>query len=66
MPTERAEHLPVCPVHKDPSATCICERLENIQIEIASRPSAAELIRRARQGGLIKAVHSYEGGDRVN
>jgi hypothetical protein len=59
---ERRDHLPVCPAATVAGAACICERLENIQIETASRPTAAELIRRAKsRGSITGTVFAYEG-----
>lgn len=56
-----ATHHPDCTV--DP---CICEQLEDAMIEEASMPSPAELIRRARQRGLIKGSVVYDYGQFKN
>lgn len=56
----RDEHRAQCPAKKDPAAKCRCTEIEDAQLAAASRPSAAEQIRRARLSGDIKGkVWSY-------
>ena len=52
-------HYAACPASTDAAAPCRCTEIEDTQIATASRPSAAELIRRARQQGLINAQQAY-------
>ena len=52
-------HYAACPAGADALAACRCTEIEDAQIAAASRPSAAELIRRARQQGLINAQQAY-------
>ena len=52
-------HYAACPAGADALAPCRCNEIEDSQIAAASRPSAAELIRRARQQGLINPQQVY-------
>ena len=53
------EHYAACPNRTDAAAVCRCNEIEDAQIAAASRPSAAEMIRKAREAGIIKAHQAY-------
>ena len=48
------DHRLQCPARTDPASKCRCTEIEDAQLAAASRPSAAEQIRRARMSGDIK------------
>ena len=52
-------HLPGCPKRTHTDAHCQCEAIEDRMIQRASVPSPAELIRRAKQKGLLKPTQAY-------
>lgn len=52
-------HRSGCPKRTDPSGHCECDALDEAMIVQASRPSAAELVRRAKAQGLIKRAQPY-------
>ena len=61
MSAQRAKHYPACPANADDTTNCVCEELENLQVKKASAPSAADLIRLAKNRGLLKSHFEYEG-----
>ena len=60
MPGKR-KHYPDCPAAQDEQATCLCETIEDRTVSATSRtrPSPADLIRKARESGLIKSGQPY-------
>lgn len=52
-------HYPTCPASSDAEADCRCNEIEDSQIAEASRPSAAEMIRRAKAAGILKPAVAY-------
>ena len=55
-------HYQQCPAFEDPELICQCELYDDQAVEQATRaaqPSPADLIRRARKSGLIKAGTPY-------
>lgn len=53
------EHYAACPTSTVATATCRCSEIEDAQIAAASRPSAAEMIRRAKAQGILAPQHAY-------
>lgn len=54
-------HYPSCPRHDDPAGSCSCAALES-QLYDVKPPvsSAADLIRQAKEQGLIVAKQDYQ------
>ena len=52
-------HYPTCPASSDAEADCRCNEIEDAQVAEASRPSAAEMIRRAKAAGILKPAVTY-------
>ena len=52
-------HYAACPTSTVATATCRCSEIEDAQIAAASRPSAAEMIRRAKAQGILTPQHAY-------
>ena len=52
-------HYAACPASTDAAAPCRCTEIEDTQIAAASRPSAAEMIRRAKAQGILTSQHAY-------
>lgn len=56
---KQIKHASTCLAAQDPSFACTCEPIEENLLIQASRPSPAELIRRAKQRGLFKPRNEY-------
>lgn len=54
-------HYLACPGYGNPDTThCVCEVIEDEEIARASRPSPADLLRKAKEKGLVQpAANAY-------
>jgi hypothetical protein len=52
-------HYEDCPAAEGQGGICTCEGIEDAIVAQASRPSPAELIRRAKAKGLIQPKQAY-------
>ena len=58
VPQPKRVHQALCLTHNGPAFVCDCD-MEDALIEEASRPSAVELIRRAKARDLLKPIKGY-------
>ena len=56
---KQTKHASACLAAQDPHFACTCDPIEENLLVQASRPSPAELIRRAKQRGLFKPRNEY-------